>query len=147
MKIILYPFCLVMLFASCSSNGNENDPEILNLAEKNKFLYINSVIVTDSNQFNKEQISMVVADSFAISLERLKDSSGYIAQNITREAAIEKGAISRYSICDWCGAEIKFSSITGFLSFMSAKGYELSTADKRDNRIDYRFIKNIKPNC
>jgi len=44
-------------------------------------------------------------------------------------------------ICDWCGAKTIFKTTAGFLSFMSARGYELARQTENIHGKDYVFNK------
>ena len=126
--------------ASCSSTQNDSDPWP-NLIEKNKLLYAQRTDIdrSDPTRTGTVKVEEVTADSFEIGLERSGDDSSFTAQkNDTRFG------VKRICICDWCGAVLTFHTTSGFLKFMSEKGYERTDQKKTIEGMDYKFSKKIK---
>jgi hypothetical protein len=74
-------------------------------------------------------------------LNELANGSGYLAQrNVTEPTSDLRNSKIEY-ICDWCGATTTFKTAEGFLNFMSARGYKLTSQTENIHGKDYIFNK------
>jgi uncharacterized lipoprotein YajG len=133
-----------LLITSCNNtpktSSKTDTPKISSKTEK---LFIKTVSATGTgeNQKSTETISEVTSDYFEIKLAALTDV-GYGAQKdvITPEVGKEFKYVFFY-IVNEDGSNIKFTTSTEFLNYMSLRGYEMVDQIKNEYGTDYIFKK------
>ena len=141
---IALSFCLMLIISSCKNIPKTQTTIGKSPKAEKLFIKTTSATGVDKNQIKTDSISEITSDYFEIRLGLLT-TGGYGASKdvITPEVDKEFKYVFFY-IVNADGSNIKFTTSTEFLNYMSARDYELVNQIPNNYGADYTFKRKTK---
>jgi hypothetical protein len=150
MKKIVFILCSTLIVVSCNTKETNSGETTHDFGKDKTTLYLATINTPGPDEkqvkkldeltpVKKDEIRSVTEDHFEISLNEV--ANGYMAQRNVTEPGSATGNSGIEYVSDWCGAITTFKTTAGFLSFMSARGYTLTSQTDNVHCKDYVFNK------